>query len=624
LKVSVIIPAYNESATVGRCVAAVYAKNPSLDLEVIVVDDGSTDETAKTARAASRPGFKLLQHTQNRGKGAAIRTGLAVASGDIILIQDADLEYDPADYEKLLAPIRSGKAQVVYGSRIKGHGNKHSYERYYWGGRLLSVWTNLLFGSHITDEPTCYKVFKVDLLKSLNLTCEGFEFCPEVTAKILRQGTPIVEVPIHYYPRSMEEGKKIRWWDGVKALWTLTRLSTSFNIFLIAVAVRLAFLGLWVYKDLGAVYGRDLYYSLAQNWLGWTAPVAMDATHPPFYTLFIAAILRFFGGPNPLPILWVQILLSAAICPLILWLGTRLVSDRIGRLAALWIAFDPALIFFAPQLQTETLFVFMEMIFFVWLYSLLEEKSLTETPSPSGRGGGEGICGWFGLGCLGGLASLCRSVIAAYPVVLLLALWRMKGPRRIGLPFVLLSMGWLSPIICWTARNWLKYHEIIPISAQMGWNLYEGFTADREEIRRRPYEMAQEVTRLGITDPVLMSNYFKNKTFTFIREHPAASARIILTKMCLYWRPWPYDPHPFAIRVLLSIYFSGLFVLAGYGIWIIRAQSALWQPVYALFLYLTAMHSIFFTSLRYRLPLEPFLCLWAAVGLDRILRRSER
>jgi hypothetical protein len=181
----------------------------------------------------------------------------------------------------------------------------------------------------------------------------------------------------------------------------------------------------------------------------------------------------------------------------------------------------------------------------------------------------------------------------------------------------------LTPIGSWTVRNWMKFHAVIPISAQMGWTLYEGFSTDREEIRRRPYEMADEAARLGIVDAVGKSNYFKAKTLSFVKEHPGESVRIVLGKALLYWRPWPYDPHPWAIRILLSFYFSGLFILAGYGIWITRTRSASWYPVYALFFYLTAMHSVFFTSLRYRLPLEPFLCLWAAAGLDQLLRRSQ-
>ena len=224
MKVSVLIPAYNEAGTIARCLEAVYGRNPGRDLEVIIVDDGSTDGTAKSAEAAARAGTKVLKHEKNSGKGTAIRTALAAATGEVVLIQDADLEYDPADYAALLKPFEEGRADVVYGSRILRSDNGRSYARYYWGGRVLSWWTNLLYGSSVTDEPTCYKVFKTSLLRSLNLQCTGFEFCPEATAKILRRGIAIHEVPISYHPRRIEEGKKIRWHDGVIALWTLLKL----------------------------------------------------------------------------------------------------------------------------------------------------------------------------------------------------------------------------------------------------------------------------------------------------------------------------------------------------------------------------------------------------------------
>lgn len=224
MKVSVLIPAYNEAKTIAACLEAVYGRNPGRDLEVIVVDDGSTDGTYEAAKAAAKPGTVVLKHEKNSGKGMAIRTALAKATGEVVLIQDADLEYDPADYAKLLAPIEAGKAEVVYGSRHLAAGNERSYARYYYGGRLVSVFTNLLYGSSITDEPTCYKVFKTALLRSFDLRCTGFEFCPEVTAKTLLRGIPILEIPISYRPRRIEEGKKIRWYDGIEALWTLLRL----------------------------------------------------------------------------------------------------------------------------------------------------------------------------------------------------------------------------------------------------------------------------------------------------------------------------------------------------------------------------------------------------------------
>mgnify|MGYP001602207496 FL=1 len=224
MKVSVVVPAYHEGATLGRCLAAVYDRNPGLDLEVIVVDDGSSDATPAVLAAQKRPGFKVLRHETNRGKGAAIRTGLAAATGEVVIIQDADLEYDPGEYGLLLEPIRQGRADVVYGSRtLHPHYRRHSFS-FFWGGQVVTWATNILFGCALTDEPTCYKVFRAEVLKRIKLTCTRFEFCPEVTGKVLLLGYPILEVPISYNPRSAAEGKKIRWRDGVEALWTLVRV----------------------------------------------------------------------------------------------------------------------------------------------------------------------------------------------------------------------------------------------------------------------------------------------------------------------------------------------------------------------------------------------------------------
>ena len=189
------------------------------------MDDGSTDDTAKAVRAhAARDArVTLIRHERNRGKGAAVRTALDAATGDVIIIQDADLEYDPDDFPKLLAPILAGRASVVYGSRVRGR-NPWSSISFLLGGMLLSLLTDLLFAARITDEPTCYKVFRRDALRRIRLRSTGFEFCPELTAKLLLAGHRIHEVPIRYAPRSIAEGKKIRWIDGAVAIWTLVFL----------------------------------------------------------------------------------------------------------------------------------------------------------------------------------------------------------------------------------------------------------------------------------------------------------------------------------------------------------------------------------------------------------------
>lgn len=221
-RLSVIVPVYNEERTVEEIVRRVL--DLPIDVEVIAVDDASTDRTPEILRAfAFDPRVRLLRHERNRGKGSAIRTAIPHCRGRAITIQDGDLEYDPNDLPRLLEPIERGEADVVYGSRVLAAGNVHGYRRYYLGGRLLSHLANVLYGIRITDEPTCYKVFRADVLRGMDLRCERFEFCPEVTAKAARAGLRIVELPISYRARGMEEGKKIRFRDGLEAIWTLLK-----------------------------------------------------------------------------------------------------------------------------------------------------------------------------------------------------------------------------------------------------------------------------------------------------------------------------------------------------------------------------------------------------------------
>jgi len=222
MKLSIIIPAYNEEKTISEIVRKVKSQEVhDMEKEIIVVDDGSKDNTRKILSRIK--GIKLVVHEQNRGKGAAIRTGLKHATGKITLIQDADLELFPEDYPALLSPILANKADVVYGSRILGNDCKNKNFIFYNGGKFVTAFANFLYGINITDEPIGYKVFRTDILKSLNLECEGFEFCPEVTAKIAKRKIPIYEVPVRYNPRSSKDGKKLRVKDGIEALLTLLK-----------------------------------------------------------------------------------------------------------------------------------------------------------------------------------------------------------------------------------------------------------------------------------------------------------------------------------------------------------------------------------------------------------------
>jgi len=226
MRLSVVVPVYNEAQTVARLIERVLAVNlQDVEREIIVVNDGSTDRTHAVLEriAAQRPdSVRVYHHEQNEGKGAAIRTALEHVTGDIVITQDADLEYDPEDYPKLLALFEDPAVQVVYGSRNLRNNPRSSWS-FYWGGRLVSWVANLLYGADLTDEATGYKLFRTDLLRSLNLQSDGFEFCPEVTSKLLRRDIEIHEIPISYQPRGLDEGKKINWRDGLKAIWTLIR-----------------------------------------------------------------------------------------------------------------------------------------------------------------------------------------------------------------------------------------------------------------------------------------------------------------------------------------------------------------------------------------------------------------
>jgi glycosyltransferase involved in cell wall biosynthesis len=221
-KLSVIVPVFDERNTVVEIVRRVRAVDLPVDLEIVVVDDGSTDGTRDVLRQLADSTVRVITHDVNRGKGAAIRSGLAHVTGDLVIVQDADLEYDPEDWPKLLTPILRGKARVVYGSRFTGE-RRNMLFLHWVGNRFLSLVTNVLYNTTLSDMETCYKLFDRTILDGITLRAQRFEFEPEVTAKILRRGIRIYEVPISYTGREFDEGKKITWRDGFFALWTLVK-----------------------------------------------------------------------------------------------------------------------------------------------------------------------------------------------------------------------------------------------------------------------------------------------------------------------------------------------------------------------------------------------------------------
>lgn len=221
MKLSIVIPVYNERDTFMTLLERVLAT--PFEREVLIVDDCSTDGTRELLQAYSNPDVRIFYHEVNRGKGAALRTAFGHATGDVVLIQDADLEYDPEEYPRLIEPIAKDLADVVYGSRFLGGQHRVLFFWHSVGNQVLTTFSNMMTNLNLTDMETCYKVFRREVIQSIPLKSDRFGFEPEVTAKIARRGYRVYETPISYHGRTYEEGKKIGWRDGVQAIWTILR-----------------------------------------------------------------------------------------------------------------------------------------------------------------------------------------------------------------------------------------------------------------------------------------------------------------------------------------------------------------------------------------------------------------
>lgn len=223
MKLSIVIPVFNEEKTVEEIIRRAQDVDVGLEKEIIIVDDGSSDSTQQILKGLNHPQIKIFYHDKNQGKGAALQTGFSKATGNIVLVQDADLEYDPRDYPKLLEPILDGRADVVYGSRFLGGPHRILFFWHYVGNKMLTTLSNMLSNLNLSDMETCFKVFRKDLLDQINLKSKRFGFEPEITLKLSKLKCRIYEVPISYSGRDYSEGKKIGWKDGAAAIIHILR-----------------------------------------------------------------------------------------------------------------------------------------------------------------------------------------------------------------------------------------------------------------------------------------------------------------------------------------------------------------------------------------------------------------
>jgi glycosyltransferase involved in cell wall biosynthesis len=223
MKLSIVIPVYNEKNTIEKIIGRVQSVNLELDKEILLVDDGSTDGTQEILRKLETDEVKIFIHEKNQGKGKALQTGFSKASGDFVIIQDADLEYDPKEYPQLLAPLLDGRADAVYGSRFLGGPHRVLFFWHYLGNKMLTTFSNMLSNLNLTDMETCYKVFRKEILDKITLKSKRFGIEPEITLKLAKLKCRIYEVPISYSGRDYSEGKKIGWKDGVAAIFHIIR-----------------------------------------------------------------------------------------------------------------------------------------------------------------------------------------------------------------------------------------------------------------------------------------------------------------------------------------------------------------------------------------------------------------
>lgn len=680
---SVIIPICNEEKTVRTLLDKVLHADVRVPMEIILVNDGSTDRSGEICRdwvEANRKNtrhiLKLIQR-ENGGKGAAVKTGIRESSGDVVIIQDADLEYDPEDYARCIAPILHGECKVVYGSREADNRNRmFSAPSFFLGGLLLTWWIDLLYNAELTDEPTCYKTFDGKLLRSIPISGDKFDWEPEITAKLLRLGFEIREVPVSYHPRTLNEGKKIKWRDGLIALWValfwrfapigklrrdLAAAASPFQeiirrrridswmmltVFLIAFLIRLlgALPGLssphlLMRPDSApflAAAGRGIFTELPSvhkpypsAWRKWRKDIPGfrkvygNETTAPLYPFWLSLVYGFSSHSLPFAVVMGCLLGALACLPLML-AGHLFGSSRVGIAAALLLALNPTAVAYSPRFLPDTLFLLVVALQ-IWFFLRFFKNA-------------------FGLNLflsviLAAVGALIRPVNAWWiiPCIALLVFMR-KIPLRLRFSYAAASLVIfgvvLLPWLFASSRAGIGWRidtsgsdAMLKNTAAMEGALFKRKASDlaaayRAEMYDRYAAEPDKFVTLGAQlderDRFLFRKIISHP-FRYLALHfnPAILQQElggIFLNLGIYSMP-----NRFYLKLIYT--FSVvlyMFIVLGLGwFFIAAADRRSWMPL-LLFLLLAGYYLLMPGAIaepRYQLPALPFICLAAAFGL---------
>ncbi len=680
---SVIIPIYNEEKTVQTLLDKVLHADVPVSMEILMIDDGSTDRTPELCREWIEKNRNTTSHIlklirrENGGKGAAVKTGIRESKGAVVIIQDADLEYDPKDFSRCIAPILHGECKVVYGSREADNRNRmFSAPSFFLGGLLLTWWIDLLYNAELTDEPTCYKTFDGELLRSMPISGDKFDWEPEITAKLLRLGFEIREVPVSYHPRPVSEGKKIKWRDGLIALWValfwrfapigkLRRNLAAFSapfaeiirrrrisswsmavVFLIAFLVRfltalpglssphllmrpdsaafLADAGRGIFTELPSIHKP--YPSAWRKWKKDTPDfrkVYGSETRAPLYPVWLSLVFGLSSRSLPFAIV-MGCLLGALGCLPLMLAGHLFGSPRVGIVAGLLLAVNPTAIAYSPRFLPDTLFLLI-VAMQVWFFVRFIKNSF-----------GMNLIASVLLAAVGALIRPVNGLWVLPCIVMLFFLRKIPLRRRVGfmvtalvffsavlLPWLIASnragIGWRIDTI--GSEALLKNTAALE-SSVTGRKVSDLAAAYRAEMYERysaePVKFATLGAQLDERDAFLFRKILRHP-FRYLSQHfnPAILQQElggIFLNLGLYSRPnLLYLKMVYVFSVILY-----MFTVLGLGWYCIAAADRRsWLPV-LLFLLLAGYYLLMPGSIaepRYQLPALPFICLSAAFGL---------